>query len=225
LVVEVDMSSPEATASFQYLIQNEGYYRDGQTLKDHISEETYTELLSYLAKMRVPTTLVEKQKPGIVVLTLAALQAELTGLDPSMGIDLYFLNNAKKHMKIVSLETAEQQIRIFLDIKDADLLLRDSFYSLEMLENEMGILVNAWKLGDEKVIHRLLFDDVLKENSALAVLYESLYFQRNVTMTNSIKQFLAKKGQYFVVVGAGHLIGDKGIVRLLQDAGFRITRQ
>ena len=225
LAVEVDMSSPEATASFQHLIQNEGYYRDGQTLRDHISEETYTELLSYLSKMQVPAALVEKQKPGIVVLTLAALQAERTGLDPSMGVDLYFLNKAKERMKITSLETAEQQIRIFLDIKNADLLLRDSFYSLEMLENEMGVLVDAWKRGDEKVIHKLLFDDVLKENSALAVLYDSLYFQRNIKMANSIKQFLAEKGRYFVVVGAGHLIGDKGIVHLLQDAGYSVTRQ
>ncbi|MCK4705950.1 MAG: TraB/GumN family protein, partial [Gammaproteobacteria bacterium] len=47
---------------------------------------------------------------------------------------------------------------------------------------------------------------------------------RNVKMTGSIKSYLKQKGRYFVVVGAGHLIGDKGIVQLLQNAGYRITR-
>lgn len=224
LVVEVDVNSPQSMARFQDLMQSDGSYSGDETLKDHLSKKTYQQLQVYLKELGVPLTLVEKQKPGIVVLTLAAIQAQQTGLKPEQGIDLHFLRKIKNDKKILALETMDEQLRIFLDIEDADLLLQDSFHSLEMVEEEMERLVNAWKQGDEKAMHQLLFEDIVNENAAIRSLYERLYFQRNIKMTNSIKGYLKQKGQYFVVVGAGHLIGDKGIVRLLQNAGYRITR-
>ena len=224
LVVEVDINSTESMQRFQYLMQTEGYYSGNETLKDHLSEKTYQQLQAYLKEAGIPASLVEKQKPGIVVLTLASIQAQQSGLKPEQGIDLHFLNKIKNDKKILALETMDEQLRIFLDIEDADLLLQDSFYSLEMLEEEMQALINAWKQGDEKAMYKLLFEDLLNENSAIISLYESLYFQRNIKMTASIKKYLKQKGIYFVVVGAGHLLGDKGIVRLLENAGYRVNR-
>ena len=224
LVVEVDVNSEESMQQFQYLMQTEGYYSGNETLKDHLSEKTYQQLQAYLKEAGIPASLVEKQKPGIVVLTLAAIQAQQSGLKPEQGIDVHFLNKIKNNKKILALETMDEQLRIFLDIEDADLLLQDSFYSLEMLEEEMQALINAWKQGDEKAMYKLLFEDLLNENSAIISLYESLYFQRNIKMTASIKKYLKQKGIYFVVVGAGHLLGDKGIVRLLENAGYRVNR-
>lgn len=224
LVVEVDVNSPKSMARFQDLMQSNGYYSGNETLKDHLSKKTYQQLQDYLKELAIPPALVEKQKPGIVVLTLAAIQAQQAGLKPEQGIDLHFLSKIKNDKKILALESMDEQLRIFLDIEDADLLLQDSFHSLEMVEEEMERLVNAWKQGDEKAMHQLLFEDIVNENAAIRSLYERLYFQRNIKMTNSIKGYLKQKGQYFVVVGAGHLIGDKGIVRLLQNAGYRMTR-
>lgn len=224
LVVEVDVNSPQSMARFQDLMQSDGSYSGDETLKDHLSKKTYEQLQVYLKELGVPLTLVEKQKPGIVVLTLAAIQAQQAGLKPEQGIDLHFLSKIKNDKKILALETMDEQLRIFLDIEDADLLLQDSFHSLNMVEEEMDGLVSAWKQGDEKAMHQLLFEDIVNENAAIRSLYERLYFQRNIKMTNSIKSYLKQKGQYFVVVGAGHLIGDKGIVQLLQNAGYRVSR-
>lgn len=224
LVVEVDASSPESIAGFQHLMQSEGSYSGDETLKDNLSNKTYQELQIYLKELGVPSALVEKQKPGMVMLTLAAVQAQMTGLNPEQGIDLHFLRKIN-HKKMLTLETMDEQIRIFLDIEDADLLLQDSFDSPEMVKEKMHSLISAWKQGDEKSLHKLLFEDVLTGgNAAIDSFYERLYFKRNVKMTSAIKSYLKQKGRYFVVVGAGHLIGDKGIVQLLQNAGYRITR-
>ena len=43
-----------------------------------------------------------------------------------------------------------------------------------------------------------------------------LYTERNINMTEKIEKFLKKQGTYFVVVGAAHLIGKKGIIELLK---------
>ncbi|MDH5611061.1 MAG: TraB/GumN family protein [Gammaproteobacteria bacterium] len=225
LVVEVDMNSPGATARFQHLMQSEGSYSGNETLKDHLSKKTYEQLQNYLNESGISPSMVERQKPGIVVLTLAAIQAQQAGLKPEQGIDVHFMEKAKNHKKILALETMDEQLRIFLDIEDADLLLQDSFYALETVEEEMDTMISAWKQGDEKAIQKLLFDDILNENAAMISLYEQLYFQRNIKMTESIKSYLKQKGRYFVVVGAGHLIGDKGIVQQLQNAGYHVVRQ
>ena len=224
LVVEIDESVAGSTTYFQDLIQKEGMYSGDERLKDHLSEKTYQALQLHLKELGIPSALVEKQKPGIVVLTIAAIQAQQTGLKPEQGIDLHFMKKADSHKKILALETMDEQLRIFLDIEDADLLLQDSLHSLEEVKEEMKELTRIWKQGDEKAMYQLLFEDMANENVAIIDLYERLYFQRNIKMTRSIKSYLKQKGKYFVVVGAGHLIGDKGIVQLLKNAGYRITR-
>lgn len=223
LVVEVDLNSPASIARMQHFMQEEALYAGDETLRDNLSEKTYNELQAYLKTLGIPPALVEKQKPGMVVLTLAAIQAEQAGLKSELGIDQHFLNKVEDK-KLLALETMDEQLALFLDIEDADLLFQDLFYSQEMLESEMNNLISAWKQGDEKSMHKLLFEDVLNENAAIVALYEKLYFQRNIKMLASIKNYLKQGGDYFVVVGAGHLIGDKGIVQLLHNAGYRVTR-
>ncbi len=223
LVVEVDMDSPESSARMQHFMQQEAQYAGDETLRDNLSEKTYNQLQAYLKNLGISPALVEKQKPGVVVLMLAAIQAEQAGLKPELGIDQHFLNKVEDK-KLLALETMDEQLNLFLNIEDADLLFQDLFHNQEMLESEMKNLISAWKQGDEDLMHELLFEDILNENAAIIALYKKLYFQRNIKMVASIKNYLKQEGGYFVIVGAGHLIGDKGIVQLLQNAGYRVNR-
>lgn len=223
LVVEVDINSEESMQQFQLVMQNEGYYSGSETLKDNLSAETYQQLQQYLAEAGVPISLVEKQKPGVVMLALAAIQAQQVGLKSEYGIDLHFLNQ-RNNKKLLALETMDEQLRIFLDIEDADALLRDSFDSVETLDEEMAALIKAWKQGDEKSLFGLLFENLENEDEVIIALYERLYYQRNIKMAAAVKDYLKQKGTFFVVVGAGHLVGEKGIMDLLRMENHRIKR-
>jgi uncharacterized protein YbaP (TraB family) len=44
--------------------------------------------------------------------------------------------------------------------------------------------------------------------------------ERNNAMTTKIERFLQTPKTYFVAVGAGHLVGDKGILSLLRRKKF-----
>jgi len=55
-------------------------------------------------------------------------------------------------------------------------------------------------------------------------IYEKLIIIRNRNMVSKIENYLQSKGTYFVVVGAGHLIGSKGIVQLLKDRGYSVEQ-
>jgi len=50
-------------------------------------------------------------------------------------------------------------------------------------------------------------------------IYDKLFYQRNLKMTDKIEGFLKKDKSHFVIIGAGHLIGKKGIIQLLKDRG------
>jgi uncharacterized protein YbaP (TraB family) len=49
--------------------------------------------------------------------------------------------------------------------------------------------------------------------------------KRNYTMAEKVAALIDGGGTHFVVVGAGHLIGDEGLVRLLgKDNRFRVAQ-
>jgi uncharacterized protein YbaP (TraB family) len=51
---------------------------------------------------------------------------------------------------------------------------------------------------------------------------KKLVDDRNLTMTASLEQYLKGKESCFVVIGAAHLLGDNGIIKLLQSKGYRV---
>ena len=232
LVVELDIDEGDRLA-YSQLIAERGVYRDGRTIRDAVSEETWQVLRNRLQQLNISYDAVKNYKPGVLVLTLSSLQVMSMGLDPELGIDAHFLAKVrhktktgqdKQLKKIIELETLEQQVNLFLDMPDGDLLLKESLYTFEESEALMADMVSYWKTGDEAQISRLLFEDALLDYPAFSSIYERLFYERNLRMTAKIEDMLGNKEVYFIVVGSGHLVGDKGIVRSLREKGYRVKR-
>lgn len=228
LVVELDINSIDA-GDYNRLLMQQGFYKDGTTIKDVISAKTWLKLQQRLHQLDINYDDVKYYRPGVLVLTLTTAQATQLGFDPQLGIDAHFLHQAKQQSKnIIGLETLEQQFNLFLTIPDGDLLLQESLYSLDESEAVMADMVRFWKQGDEKGMSKLLFEDAVKDYPAFAEVYEVLLYQRNRQMLSKIdamlKQKVKEKTFYFVVVGSGHLIGDKGIVSALKEKGYNVKR-
>ncbi len=224
LVVEINIDAAKAK-TYRDLIQQKGSYKGDVTIRDDISEETYRQLEHRLRRLGIPVEMVHKQKPGILVLTLTAVQVMKMGFMPEMGIDAHFLSKAKHSNKnIIELETVEEQLDIFLNITDGDLFLRETLHSLNEAEMLMMDMTRCWRRGDEACLESILFEDALADYPSFVSIYDILFFRRNEDMADDIKQFLESKGSYFVVIGAGHLVGDKGVPTLLRNAGYQVRR-
>jgi uncharacterized protein YbaP (TraB family) len=224
LVVEINIDADKAQR-YRELMQQKGSYQGEATIRDHISEETYRQLQHRLRRLGMPLDMVHKQKPGMLVLTLTAVQVMKMGFMPELGIDAYFLKRAvdsKKH--IIELETVEQQMDIFLNVSDGDLILRETLHSLDEADMLMMDMTRCWKRGDEACLEQILFEDAMTRYPSFIRIYDDLFFRRNENMANDIKGFLEGEGTYFAVIGAGHLVGDKGIPVLLRNAGFDVGR-
>ncbi len=222
LVVEVDITSAGADAAG--LIMAWGSYPPGQTLEDHLSPRTYRQLSEYLASQQLPIELLRQYKPGMLVITLTSMKLMQLGLSPDQGIDLHFLNRARGDKKILELETLEEQLKLLLDMDDGEAYLQQSLAAFEQYPHMVKVLMQAWQQGDSGQLQELLMDKPLRDFPAIRPLFERLFTQRNLRMTDKIKGFLARQETYFVVVGAGHLIGEQGIVALLEKAGYRVRR-
>ena len=224
LVVEINIDADKAMR-YRELIRQKGSYAGDRTIRDEISEETYRQLQYRLEHLGMPLDMVHKQKPGVLVLTLTAVQVMKKGFMPEMGIDAYFLRRASTTNKnVIELETIDEQLDVFLNITDGDLLLREALFSLNEAEIQMMDMIFCWKRGDEACLESILFEDALTSYPSFVNIYDILFFRRNEDMANDIKAFLESEGTYFVVIGAGHLVGEKGIPSLLGKAGYRIRR-
>lgn len=231
LVVELDIKKIDYTV-YNNLISQLGKFKNGTTIKDVISEETWLQLRQRLRHLNIPYDSIKSYKPGVLVLTLSATQVMKMGFDPELGIDAHFLSKAAEQgkagssneKKIIELESLEQQLNLFLNIPNGELLLKESLYSLDEAELLMAEIVRYWKEGNEAQMTRLLFDDALSKYPAFSAIYERLFYERNRKMTIKIDQMLKQKGSYFVVVGSGHLVGEKGIVEQLKAKGYNVKR-
>ncbi len=228
LVVELDVNKVDAEI-YNSLLSQKGVYKDGKTIKDVISNETWLRLQKRLDQLNINYDVIKNYRPGVLVLTLTAMQVMHMGFDPQLGIDVHFLLEATRQAKnIIELETLEQQINLFLNIPDDELLLKESLYSLDESELMMANMVSYWKQGDETQMNKLLFEDAIEDYPAFSEIYDRLFYERNEQMTLKIdamlKQKAAGKTFYFVVVGAGHLIGEKGIVNSLKEKGYDLKR-
>jgi uncharacterized protein YbaP (TraB family) len=226
LVVELDINKVKPE-TYNNILLKKGIYKDGKTVEDVLTKETLSQLRERLTKLNVSYDAVKNYKPGMLVLTLSAIQVTQMGFQPDLGIDAYFLNKAAQQTgkQIIELETLAQQLDLFIDIPDSELLLKESLYSLDESEVLMADMVRLWKQGDETKMNTLLFEDSLDDFPEFNKIYDSLFYARNNKMTVKINDMLKQQGSYFVVVGSGHLIGEKGIVNALKEKGYDVERR
>jgi uncharacterized protein YbaP (TraB family) len=84
-------------------------------------------------------------------------------------------------------------------------------------------LAHAWATGDTKTVESILTNSAT-EDATIARIHERLLDERNPKMVLNIEGYLSSGGSYFVIVGAGHLVGKRGIVELLKTAGYVVEQ-
>ena len=88
---------------------------------------------------------------------------------------------------------------------------------------DLSVLLEAWRKGDDARLEQEVFGELARDPS-LAPYYELFYFDRNDRMAQSIAERVDAGGRWFVAVGAGHVVGARGIPSLLSQHGYRVRR-
>jgi uncharacterized protein YbaP (TraB family) len=224
LVLEVNPAEFDM-ARLQRLFLEHGRYLSGETLDQKISKETHTLVEKKFLETGLPIETFNRFKPWVLAVMLQSVELQRLGFDKRYGIDEHFIAQAEGKKQITSFETVEYQIGLFDSFSDRlqELFLRYTLSDLNLLADQMDSVVKGWQAGDTGAIETLIFQS-LQEEPELASVYEKLIYERNTQMAAGIEAFLKTKNRYFVVVGSGHLVGQGGIVDLLQKKGYRVDQ-
>jgi len=133
------------------------------------------------------------------------------------------LEEAKKNKKRVEgLETMSYQASIFDSIPyklQAEQLLKyvNDSGSKSEADKQFEEMIEAYKAQDiEK-----LGEFVQTEDGGLGNYEDILIYNRNRNWVEKLKKLMPEKS-LTIAVGAGHLAGEKGVIKLLRKEGFRV---
>lgn len=218
LVLEIDLNQTSPGAA-QRVVLEKAIYRDGSTLAQNISEETYQLTSKRASELGIDMKALQPMKPWFVALTMLSAKLQQMGLNPKLGVDHHLAERAKRNGKpTTGLETLEFQLGMFdqLAKREQESMLRETADAVERIEKNINGIVESWLKGDGDRLATLM----LAGMRAYPELYRKVIVERNQRWLEEITQLVRQGGDALVVVGAAHLVGKDGVVAMLKARGF-----
>jgi uncharacterized protein len=223
LVGELDMEnlSPMQVASQLYQM---GRLPEGQQLSDVLSPETFALLQRRSKETGTPIEPFMQMKPWVLAMSFLAVALVQSGFTPEEGVELQvYASERPKATK--GLETIGDQLALFDDMsfEAQDHMLRDALKPTDENAIQLESMFSAWRCGDGPALESVL-TGMQADDPDLAPFYEATIFQRNQRMAKGVQEVMAEAQHAFIVVGALHLVGARGIPALLEQAGYRVEQ-
>jgi len=224
LVVEVDLAALDP-AELQQKTMRYASLPPGETLESVVPEPLLARLTRSLARYGVPLSQVAAFKPAFLMNQLVLLRLTSLGYQGDWGVEQHFLQKVGDR-SLLQLETVDEQLSLLFDQPMAlqVQLLRDTLDQEPDIEPLVAGMITAWLAGDDEGFMEM-FEAQSGDSELSRRFTEQLLDERNQGMAERIREFVRNgQGTYFVLVGAAHLIGENGIVALLDADGMRPER-
>jgi len=221
LVLEVDPAIAQDPQAMQQLIVKYGVLPQGETLSAVLPPKVNAELESSASALGLPPAGLAPMRPWLAALTLGVQFIVSQGYDPQGGIDNVLAAWARANGRVIaSLETADEQLRIFADLTRAQEIemLAVSLRQIRETPQMLDDILAAYRKGDTAGMERTL-------NSALddtPLLRRRLMRERHEKWLPQIEKMLGEGGGRLVVVGAAHLVGPDNVIAMLRARGVRV---
>ncbi len=218
---EIDMNEMTDISSQMGLLKK-AFMSDGQTLKDLVSEEDYGLIEAHFKKMGLPLFLFEKMKPMFLTVFASSdfdPNGMQTGALKSYEMEIFEIAN-RSSKDVGGLETIDFQIGLFDSIpypEQAKMLMEtikngdtggvDFDRTVKMYKSQnITAMADLSGSGDEQ----------------LGNYEEILLNKRNRAWIPIMKESMEKETTFFAV-GAGHLGGENGVIKLLMKEGYILS--
>ena len=202
--------------------------RDGRTLDSILGPELFREAAAAGARYGFGPEQLKYFKPWALAMFFSVPQAEFARA--SMGevpLDQWLQNEARARGKpVYALETGDEQIALFNGLSEADQLamlesaIKDNA-RIEALFEDMTARYLARDVGG--IYSEMLVQSQSMNKQLLELFLLRFNDERNRTMIARMAERLAEGGA-FIAIGALHLPGERGLVSLLRNQGYRVER-
>jgi len=168
----------------------------------------------------------EKMTPVALstTLTLTAYMKETPSFNPMELIDNYFQTLAMQNGKAIKgFETVDFQMGILFDAP-LEKQANDLMCTVDNFEEAQGIanrITTAYFTQNLQQIEEVLEEESEMSCGASDEDEEKLIYNRNHNWVEMMPEMMAEQPTLFVV-GAAHLCGEKGVLKLLEEAGYTV---
>lgn len=196
--------------------------RNDTTLADLLSKEDYEKVKEYMESKSnlLPFSKLETYKP---MLASSLLMESGIGCEESVAMEQLIMEQAKKSGKrIEGLETMSYQASIFDSIPyklQAEQLLKyiTEGGSQSQADKQFDEMIEAYKAQDIEKLGEFVKED----ESGLGHYEDILIYNRNRNWVQKLKKLMPEKS-LTIAVGAGHLAGENGVIKLLRKEGYTV---
>ncbi|MEO0441708.1 MAG: TraB/GumN family protein [Pseudomonadota bacterium] len=217
----VEMIEPDATTMVQ-IINDIAIDKSGISLRDKLSAEDRVKYEAALAKLNLPPASFDPLDPWFASVSISLIPLMSNGYDVNSGVEKDLKAQAElRNMKIVGLETPEQQLGFFDNLPEEVQIgfLNFTISTLDDVPAGMENMVAQWANANVEALAELM-------NAGLEdrILYDTLLADRNATWAEWVEQRMDEPGTLFMAVGAGHLAGESSLQEKLKAKGFKVKR-
>ncbi len=229
VVLEFVGGSDSAMATMMANAGEKLIYTDGRTLEAQLTTEEFKQVQALVAKDGMPADVAMVMRPWLINLLLAIsdcekkqMEAGAAALDSKIESDA-----AAKGQALAGLETPEEQLDAMTRIPDDQQvqMLKAGLKYADRTQDMLETLVQMYlkrQIGAAMPFNIALAAKHGTPASAYDGFLKILLVDRNIKMRDKAVPILDKGGA-FIAVGAMHLPGDTGLVRLLRDKGYTVT--
>ena len=215
LVMEVDL---DIALSAQMSLVQKMMLPDGKSISSYMSNQEYSKLQVYLKDSLklsgMSIMLINKIKP---MLSFSVILEEK--IKNAKVFEMHFMKLAKKRkMKVVGLETLEEQVSIIdnIPIESQVKMLLDMTESQDVVHEYFEMLA----VYKSQKITKLY--EYAKEDRELEKYTDDLLVNRNQKWISKLSEQM-KESACFIAVGSGHLAGEDGLITLLRNEGYELS--
>ena len=194
-----------------------------------LDKQTYEKVVEQAAAYGIPARAVETMQPWALALTFQVSPEEFQRrLDGDLILDLWLIQWAYDlGMRVVALEKVEEQIAALEAMQgesDPAEILREVLVQLEENPNGHAELLEQYLAGDMRTAYRQVEEMAVNDAELGSQAFKEVFLDaRNHRMVERMLPLL-ERGKAFVAVGALHMPGEEGILHLLEQRGYRVTR-
>jgi len=228
LIVEADPTTLDQTEVNNFIMTN-AVYKDSINLQTVLDEELFNNISVKMQELGLTEEQLKSFKPWFVSLNLGMGALQKIDITTGQGIDLHFLEKAhEQEMTILELETAVSQLEALSSMDDETQIdyLQYSLNDLENAKKDFMKMLECWLAGDAEAMNKQTKMKLLELKDKLPGIvhyYNQIFVNRDINIAKKLAGYLENEEDhtYFVIVGAFHLIGDDGLLNLLQNKGYK----
>lgn len=232
-------ATPQEEAQLQDMIAREPgrlFLVDGPTLPELVDEDTWQMILNAASERGIPSFMAAKMQPWYLSMTLAVPSCAMTDMMAGVrGLDQMIIEDAQAAG--VPLQAVEPYTTLFDLFGDDSIdeqvnMLRISMLVPELQQQMFVSMLDSYfaqNIGQLWEMSRIALSDVpgidpAEGNAMFDDMEESMLNTRNRNWIPVITEAAEDRDDIVLAVGAGHLIGEQGVLQLLENEGWVITR-